>query len=58
MKLPRLSLRELFLLVLAAAILCGWWVEPSNRGATLFIALALMGLWIAWAIIRATGYWD
>jgi hypothetical protein len=27
MKLPQLSLRELFLLVVIAAMGCGWWVE-------------------------------
>jgi hypothetical protein len=27
MKLPRLSLRELFLLVALAAMGCGWWVD-------------------------------
>jgi hypothetical protein len=29
MKLPQLSLRELFLLVVIAAMGCGWWVERS-----------------------------
>jgi hypothetical protein len=32
MKLPQVSLRELFLLVVIAALGCGWWVERSNRG--------------------------
>ena len=27
MKLPQFSLRELFLLVVIAAMGCGWWVE-------------------------------
>jgi len=27
MKLPQLSLRELFLLVVIAALGCGWWVD-------------------------------
>jgi hypothetical protein len=27
MKLPQLSLRELFLLVVVAAMGCGWWVD-------------------------------
>lgn len=27
MKLPQLSLRELFLLVVIAAMGCGWWVD-------------------------------
>ena len=27
MKLPQLSLRDLFWLVLVAAILCGWWMD-------------------------------
>jgi hypothetical protein len=33
MKLPQLSLRELFLLVVIAAMGCGWWVEgaPGKR---------------------------
>ena len=30
MKLPQLSLRELFLLVVIAAMGCGWWVERSR----------------------------
>ena len=30
MKLPQLSLRELFLLVVIAAMGCGWWVERST----------------------------
>lgn len=30
MKLPQLSLRELFLLVVIAAILCGWWVDQDR----------------------------
>jgi hypothetical protein len=31
MKLPQLSLRELFLLVVIVAIGCGWWVERGER---------------------------
>lgn len=31
MKLPRFSLRELFLLVVIAAMGCGWWVERLGR---------------------------
>jgi hypothetical protein len=31
MKLPQLSLRELFLLVLIAAMGCGWWVSSAER---------------------------
>jgi len=31
MKLPQLSLRELFLLVVIAAMGCGWWVERSRN---------------------------
>lgn len=27
MKLPQISLRELFLLVVIAAMACGWWVQ-------------------------------
>ena len=34
MKLPRFSLRELFLLVVISAIGCGWWVERSRLLAT------------------------
>jgi hypothetical protein len=30
MKLPRFSLRELFLLVVIAAMGCGWWVDRSR----------------------------
>ena len=30
MKLPQLSLRELFLLVVIAALGCGWWVESAR----------------------------
>lgn len=30
MKLPQLSLRELFLLVALAAMGCGWWVERGR----------------------------
>lgn len=33
MKLPRFSLRELFLLVVIAAVGCGWWVERSRATA-------------------------
>lgn len=32
MKLPQFSLREMFLLVLVAALVCWWWVErPAVR---------------------------
>ena len=31
MKLPQLSLRELFLLVALVAMGCGWWVERTER---------------------------
>jgi len=30
MKLPRFSLRELFLLVVIVAMGCGWWVDRSS----------------------------
>jgi hypothetical protein len=30
MKLPRFSLRELFLLVVIAAMGCGWWVDRTR----------------------------
>ena len=30
MKLPQVSLRELFLLVVIAALGCGWWVDRSR----------------------------
>ena len=30
MKLPQLSLRELFLIVVIAAMGCGWWVERQR----------------------------
>ena len=30
MKLPQLSLRELFLLVVIAAMGCGWWVDRGR----------------------------
>jgi hypothetical protein len=30
MKLPQLTLRELFLLVVIAAMGCGWWVERKR----------------------------
>jgi hypothetical protein len=30
MKLPQLTLRELFLLVVIAAMGCGWWVESAR----------------------------
>lgn len=30
MKLPQLTLRELFLLVVIAAMNCGWWVESAR----------------------------
>jgi hypothetical protein len=33
MKLPRLSLRELFLLVALAAMGCGWWIDRSRLAA-------------------------
>ena len=32
MKLPQLTLRELFLLVALAAMGCGWWVDRRQRG--------------------------
>jgi hypothetical protein len=35
MKLPQLSLRELFLLVVIAAMGCGWWVERTRLIAEL-----------------------
>ena len=31
MKLPRFTLRELFLLVVIAAMGCGWWVNRGSR---------------------------
>jgi hypothetical protein len=31
MKLPQLSLRELFLLVVIAAMGCGWWVDHRSQ---------------------------
>jgi hypothetical protein len=31
MKLPQLSLRELFLLVVIAAMGCGWWVDRGHN---------------------------
>jgi hypothetical protein len=31
MKVPQFSLRELFLLVVIAAMGCGWWVERRRR---------------------------
>jgi hypothetical protein len=31
MKLPQLSLRELFLLVVIAAMGCGWWLDSGRR---------------------------
>jgi len=34
MKLPRFSLRELFLLVVIAAMGCGWWVERQKARRT------------------------
>jgi len=30
MKLPRFSLRELFLLIVIAAMGCGWWVDQTR----------------------------
>ena len=42
MKLPRISLRELFLLVVIAAMGCGWWVQYSISANKLH-----------WAILRA-----
>jgi hypothetical protein len=33
MKLPQVSLRELFLLVALVAMGCGWWVERMQRKA-------------------------
>jgi hypothetical protein len=33
MKLPQLSLRELFLLVALVAMGCGWWVDRSRQAA-------------------------
>lgn len=35
MKLPQLSLRELFLLVALAAVGCGWWVDRLGLQANL-----------------------
>jgi hypothetical protein len=35
MKLPQLSLRELFLLVVIAAMGCGWWVDRWQLNAAL-----------------------
>jgi len=36
MKLPQLSLRELLLLVVIAAMGCGWWVHGSRQAATVY----------------------
>jgi hypothetical protein len=33
MKLPRFTLRELFLLIVIAAMGCGWWVDRSRLTA-------------------------
>lgn len=35
MKLPQLSLRELFLLVALVAMGCGWWVDRSRLATAL-----------------------
>lgn len=35
MKLPRCTLRELFLLIVIAAMGCGWWVDRSRLSAGL-----------------------
>ena len=35
MKLPRFSLRELFLLVVIAAMGCGWWVRETQLAQTI-----------------------
>lgn len=40
MKLPRFSLRELFLLVVIAAMGCGWWVEHRHSTSALIKAQA------------------
>lgn len=34
MRLPQLSLRDLFWLILVAAILCGWWVDRRQLTVT------------------------
>lgn len=34
MNLPQISLRELFLLVVIAAMSCGWWVDHSRQQLT------------------------
>jgi hypothetical protein len=35
MKLSRISLRELFLLVVIAAMGCGWWIDRQQNGVVL-----------------------
>jgi hypothetical protein len=39
MKLPQLTLRELFLLVVIAAMGCGWWVDRRTMGNRTVAAL-------------------
>jgi len=52
MKLPQVTLRELFLLVVIAAMGCGWWVRERKLAAVVkanarweFRAELVAGLW-------------
>lgn len=59
MKLPQLSLRDLFWLVLVAACLCGWWAErraliSQYEAERAKLELLGSGFWSSEGIIR----WD
>jgi hypothetical protein len=45
MKLPQLSLRELFLLVVIAAMGCGWWVEREKLESRLIDEIRIAKHW-------------
>ena len=45
MKLPQLSLRELFLLVALAAMGCGWWVREQQLAARIDTLKVIPDYW-------------
>jgi len=45
MKLPRFSLRELFLIIVIAAMGCGWWVDHAALHTELDVSRYRLSYW-------------
>ena len=57
MKLPQLSLRELFLLVVIAAMGCGWWVDRSRLAGDIQTLFEIMRRETPWLVESETPDW-